>query len=654
MNRDWFSRSQPETRGKARLQLEWYPHVVVDLHEMSGNSTYYFAPPAPAINPLITADQRKWLETIGKTNAQRFDQRGFAYFVRETYDAFYPGYGDSWPIFHGAVGMTFEQASARGLVFRRTDETMLTYRDGVLHHFTAAISTAATTARHREQVLRDFLSYRKSAVEEGQKGVRAYLLPPGHDASRVGYLARSLAAQGIDVGRAEEAVKIGDRTLPAGTFVVPLAQPAGRLVRNLLAPDIRMDEAFLKEQERRRARRLDEEIYDVTAWSLPLLHDVEAVAFEQPLQIKTTPVAPETPAPAGNPLPAASVGYLLPWGTAAAAAVAEALASGIRVRSAGEAFTLGGRRYEIGTAIIRTSENGADLPQRLGSIVGRNGAEAVPIDSSWVDAGISLGSGRVAALKPPRVLLAWDAPASSLSAGWARYVLERRYGQRVTAVRSGSLGRVDLTRYDVLVLPSGTYSFNDDVLRRLKDWLRSGGTLVTVGEASRWATTERAGLLSTATELRDGSADVPPADRDAPKPPKSEQPFDLDKAVQPDRERPEALPGAILRVALDREHWLSAGHDDEIQVMAEGNRVFRPIKLDSGRNVGAYAEGERLVAGGLVWKEAQGLLARKAFLIHQPMGQGHVIAFAEDPNFRAFTEATQLLFMNAVLLGPGY
>ena len=43
MNRDWFSQSQPETRGRIAAMLEWFPHVVVDLHEMGGDSSYYFA-----------------------------------------------------------------------------------------------------------------------------------------------------------------------------------------------------------------------------------------------------------------------------------------------------------------------------------------------------------------------------------------------------------------------------------------------------------------------------------------------------------------------------------------------------------------------------------------------------------------------------------
>ena len=77
-----------------------------------------------------------------------------------------------------------------------------------------------------------------------------------------------------------EPFQSGKRTLGAGTLIVPLAQPAGRLARNLLDPDVKMDDAFLKEQDRRRRERLPDQIYDVTAWSLPLAFDVEVVPAE--------------------------------------------------------------------------------------------------------------------------------------------------------------------------------------------------------------------------------------------------------------------------------------------------------------------------------------------------------------------------------------
>jgi hypothetical protein len=158
--------------------------------------------------------------------------------------------------------------------------------------------------------------------------------------------------------------------------------------------------------------------------------------------------------------------------------------------------------------------------------------------------------------------------------------------------------------------------------------------------------------------LKDGRPDVPPpSGSNSPSSSNSSKPgeaFDYDKAIQPDRERPAAQPGAILRVTLDTNHWLTAGSDGETQVMIEGNRVFAPLKLNSGRNVGVYATKDKLIASGLIWPDGQDILVQKAFLMHQPFGQGHVIAFAEEPNYRAFTESTMLLFMNAVLLGPGY
>ena len=462
--------------------------------------------------------------------------------------------------------------------------------------------------------------------------------------------------------------------MPAGTYIVPLAQPAGRLARNLLDPDVKMDDAFLQEQERRRSLRLPDQIYDVTAWSLPLVFDVDVIASDRASTVPTTDVdsenggQPPAAAPSRTPL-----GYLLPWGSAAAAATIEALREGIRVHSADQGFTHGGRRYAAGTAFIRigppgpaaagsTGPNAAELATKVREIASRHGAEIVPIDQTWTDEGISLGSGRVATLQSPRVLMAWDSPTSSLSAGWARYVLERRFGQRVTAMRVSTLQNFNMHDYDVLVLPSGSYSFNEDALRRLRDWIRSGGTLITLAEASRWAARDRNNLLATDTLLRDGtperdsseSSEESGNERPGAAKPDPEKPFDYEKAITPDRERPESLAGALLRVRIDRNHWLTAGLDDEIQVVVEGSRVFAPLKLDDGRNIGVYQPVDRLVASGLVWKEAQPLLAQRSYLMHQSMGRGHIVAFAEDPNYRAFAETTELLFINAVLLAPGH
>jgi hypothetical protein len=558
--------------------------------------------------------------------------------------------------------MTFEQASARGLVFRREDETQLTYLDGIRNHFRAALATVEAAARGREKLLRDFLEFRRSAVAEGETGaVRQYVLVAGADRARLDRLAGLLAAQGIETRVAAAELKAGGRSFPAGSIVVPLAQPAGRLVRNLLDPQVSMDEAFVREQERRRKKRLPDEIYDVTAWSLPLVFDVECVGVAA-VAGETRPFAPEA-ASGEAPLAAAKVAWLLQWGSGTAAAVAEALQAGLKVRVAEAGLRLGGRSFPPGTAIVRLAESPDDARETLGRIVRRHRAEAVAEDSGYVEEGVSLGSEKVRLVKKPRVLLAWDRPASSVSAGWARWVLERRYGQPVTAVRVSSLRRVDLTRYDVLVLPSGDYgeAIGQGAVKRLRDWVSAGGTLVALGEASRWLTRGKVSLLDTRTELRDGRPEPEPSEdeKKEEKPPAKDkeaapEPFDLEKAIQPDEERPDAVPGALLRVRLDTEHWLAAGTDGEIDAIVESRRVFTPLKLDKGTNVGVYARKDQVVGSGLVWDDVRDLLAQKAFLMDEPLGEGHVIAFAEDPNYRGYAEATELLFMNAVLLGPAY
>jgi hypothetical protein len=652
LNRDWFAQNHPESQGKVRVLLEWLPQVTVDLHEMGGESQYYFPPAAAPNTPNTTQAQRDWMVTFGKANAARFDQRGFHYFNREIYDSFYPGYGASWPFFIGSLGKTFEMAGTRGLALRRGDGTRLTYRDGIVRHFTAAIQTAATAAANREKMLRDFVDYRRSAVAEG--GTTAYVLAAGHDPARAERLADLLVKNGIDVRRIDGPVRIADRDIAAGSFIVPLAQPMGRFVRTLLDPQVSMGEAFVAEQDRRRKLRMPDQIYDITAWSLPLLYDVDVIVTDRPTGAKTTAWDGRS-AQDVRPLPDASVGYLIPWGVGMSSAMSDFTRVGITVRVAAAGFTLAGRQYGIGTAIIRKDENAPEALEKFARLLSIHQAlEVVPIDTAWTEAGGSLGSNHVRIVKTPRVLLVWDSPAQSLSAGWARFSLERRFNQPVTIVRGSSLGRAALGDYDVIILPAGQYGavLSGAMLDRVREWMRSGGTLVTLGEASRWAAS--AGLLDTSTELRDGRPDRPAAREQAGGDARATPPekYDYDAAITPARERPEATSGVIARVLMNMEHWLSSGTDGEIQAMVEGDRVFKPLTLDSGTNVGVYAEASRLVAGGLVWPEVRRQLARKAFLMHQPVGQGHLIAFAEDPNFRGFTEMTQMLLMNAVLFGP--
>src|SRR5262249_56809299 len=91
-------------------------------------------------------------------------------------------------------------------------------------------------------------------------------------------------------GGPEEPINRDAGTLPAGTFIAPLSQPAGMLLRNLLDPQAPMNVDFLRRQESRRQKRLPDQIYDITAWNLPMLYDVECVGVDRELNVKSSAV----------------------------------------------------------------------------------------------------------------------------------------------------------------------------------------------------------------------------------------------------------------------------------------------------------------------------------------------------------------------------
>lgn len=683
MNRDWFALTQLETRARVKSYLEWRPLVYVDLHEMGGNSTYYFAPPSAPINPNVPASHAEWWNVFGKNNAAWFDRFKFDYFTREVFDSFYPGYGEGWPLFQGSIGMTYEQASTSGLVYRRNDGTKLHYRDAVQHHFISSIATAQTAARNREALLQHFYDYRRTGIEEGQKEtVKEYILPPGRDGNRVLKLAAILRAQGIEVKRAEDAFtnsrvrdyaegKLQSKEFPAGTIVVSAAQPGKRLLKTLMDKNTPMDDAFLKEQVRRQSQRRDTQFYDVTGWSLPLLYGVECYLAEQASTGKIS-VLNEAPVPAGklHGGPAKLV-YVIPWGSnSAARALVDLFRHGIRVHTADKAFTLNGVKFRSGSLIVKVRDNPEDLHEHIARISAQYGVDAYSSDSSWVDDGINLGSGKVVYAEPPRVALAWNMPTSPLSAGWTRYVLERAYGMQVTVINTMQLPGTDLSKYNVLILPDsfrflGGYAgvLGEGGARRIRDWVQQGGTLITFGAATLWLTDEKVGLLSTQRELRGGKPDVPKKEeKPAAKPGEEKKAetaalptdFNVEQFIQPERELPDSTPGALFRVKLDTEEWLAAGYDGEAYVIVDGENIFQPLKLDKGRNIALFYPSTENLASGFTWEASQKQLGNKAYLMYQPTGRGHVVAFSDDPNYRAFMDGLNLLFLNGVLFGPGH
>jgi hypothetical protein len=307
-------------------------------------------------------------------------------------------------------------------------------------------------------------------------------------------------------------------------------------------------------------------------------------------------------------------------------------------------------QFPAGSLIVKVKDNPEDLYERLQQISLRSGVNVYATETGWVDSGVNLGSGRVHYLKPPRIALAWSEPTLPYSAGWARYVLEQMYQMPVTVVHTRQLPSANLDKYNVLILPNanteGGYSdfLEKRGARRIASWVERGGTLVALAGATEWLTREEVGLLASQREFREGlKASEDGSERE-----------DTGKKALPDPrgELPAPTPGSIVRVQIDTEHWLAFGCDSALNVIVEGQNIFIPLKEGKGRNVGLFGGETGLLISGFIWEETKQQLAGKAYLMHQIHGRGHVVAFCQDPNFRAYLDGLNLLFLNPIFFGP--
>lgn len=664
MNRDWFALTQPETRGRIAMLQEWFPLVFVDLHEMGTDSTYFFAPGAAPFNPHLTKNQLESQARFGQGNAKYFDKFGFPYFTRETYDEFYPGYGASWPWFYGSVSMTYENASVRGLKAMRSDETLYEYNVSVQKHFIASVATCETAARDRQRLLDGFYAYRQSALDEGTKEpIKEYILARRGDVSSVDKLAANLAFQGVEVKRSTAAFSNGGKEFPAGSYVVPLAQPAKRFIRTLLDPSTPLEDGFIREQERRRKRKLRDQIYDVTGWSLPQMFNIEAVAATQASSANFEAVKPGE-LPIAKPPARAAVAYLIPWGTNAAGRfLAGALRANLRLLSNDKTFTQAGRKFPSGTLVVMVKQNDATIHDSIAKLTVSTGAEVLATDTSWVDDGPDFGSNNVVALRRPSIGILWDAPTQASAAGHARFVLERQYGYPVTAIRTRSLGIADLSKFHVILVPDGANYVGElgpGGITRLKDWVTAGGTIVALGSsATGFLADARTGLLSLTQEnlaKPPGVPEVKPTPAAEARVPgklitKQEE---FDRAIQADSEQPDDVAGVILRATVDPEQWISAGLPATVYAVVSGRAIYSPIKLDKGVNAAVFAAPDQLLASGYLWDENRKQLAYKPLVVTARSGRGVVVAFTADPNYRAYIDGLNLFLLNAVFRGPAH
>jgi hypothetical protein len=690
LNRDAFFQSQIETRQLVKAFGEWNPVVFVDHHGQTKNM--FFPPPADAVNLNVTGNQMEWMNRYGDAIGDAFDRHGWSYYRRGRFDLFYAGFWDSWPTLNGSVGLTFETdgGGSKGLAWAREDGTILTLRDGVVHHHTGTMATLKLTAEGKEQRLKDFYQYKKTAIEEGaREDLKAVVLLPGRDGARARELMDVLGNQRIEVYRAKGSFRIGrahgylgepagSRDVAAGAYVIPMNQPQKRLIKALFELEPGFTKEFLENERKKKERaelvgeRPRDGFYDTTAWSLPLLFGVDAMWAESAVDVggmeKISAIGGGVIGSVVSQPGRARYAYAFTSESSAGMrTAAQLLHEGFNLAVATQPFRVARQDFPRGSIIARVERNQESLHTRIQAL-SAGGAEPfiVHLESARVETGADLGEDPVVELAKPRIAVITDEPTDDRSYGATWFTLERRLGYPFTALKTEMVRSADVGRYDVIVFPHGspaTYqeSLGEQGIAKLRRWTQDGGTLVLIKGAAAMAT--RKGVEWTSSTLKRGEASVrlffeqpeAPAEvskaPDASKTPASAGTQAADKPLTRDIDLART-PGAILRVKVDPEHFLGFGYERDTAATVQSNYAFTLSR--TGQHAAAFPDERSLRLAGFMWPEVQKSMARTLFAWVEPAGRGNVILFAEDPNFRATQLSTLRMFFNAVFLGPSF
>lgn len=670
MNRDLLAMSQPETRATAGAVLRWHPQLFIDLH--STTAQFFFPPPATPVNANLPEASVDWLERLGQGNAAAFDHYGWQYFVRDVFDLFYPGYWDTWPSLNGASGMTFETDGGPELMLRKSDGSITSFREGIAHHFVASLASVETLARNRSARLADYHRFFVTAMSASDsKPFRRVVIAPGRDPQLTREVIDLLRRQGIEVRQANDVVTLSrarpylgggpvSRTFPAGSYLIDMAQPQGRLAAAILKPNATLDSAFAQRQldrfERNRRRGSGApsegyEFYDITAWAVPLTWGLDAAWTDEPITARSTAVADGRLHDRVR-IAAARSGYLIPPGTRAAHSLALALLrEGFRLGVSTTDLRADGRSFPAGTIVIRTVRNADSLQARLAALALKYPAEVVAVNSAFPDSGpTGIGSESIRTVHAPRVLVAAGDGVSQTGFGDVWWYLEHDLHEPFVPVPPARFGSINLDDYNVIILPDGRYSseLGKRGMNRLRDWVRGGGALIAIGSAVSLLENDEVGLRTAAPVDRDSSKKLTPADTAVQA---SAEPAPFVSPSASGNKRPEYVPGAIARAALDPTAWLRWGYRGDALAVPVPGRFLAPSR--DGENVVVFPSDAQILAGFSWPGNTSKFLPGTIWASVDRAGRGTVVSFASDPLFRGFWRGTALLVGNALLFGAG-
>jgi hypothetical protein len=629
LNRDWAWQTQAETKARMKLYLNWMPQVHVDYHEQGMEEPYYFPPAAEPYHEVITPWQKKFQQMIGKNHAHYFDQHQWLYFTKLRFDLLYPSYGDTYPIYNGAIGMTYEQGGiGAGLAAHLSSGDSLTLKERIDHHFTTAMSTVELCAQQSKQLVREFRSYFNKAVQEGVGTYKTYVIAyKQEDDQRIRHLLQLLdqngiryeGGTGVATGFNYQTGKQEAFTIGTNDILISGLQPRSALLNVLFEPQTKLS---------------DSATYDITAWSLPYAYGLTAYACQQKIKGNGTYPLKALPINTGKD----SYGFVIRWeGVASARAAGALLQKGILLRYNEMPFVIDNQSFDRGSIIVLKTSNKMlqeEFAATVKEVCDLAGVYAVPISGGLVEKGDDFGSDRVRELQFRNVVLLTGEGVNANAVGAIWHFFDEELDYPVNLVNTSDFQRIQWQKTDVLMMADGRYSFFNDKeqTEKLRHWIEEGGKVIALdGATAAFAKTDWGLKL----KKEEGATE------------KSDKNEDVLKPYQ-NREREELkemTPGSIYKVNLDKTHPLAFGYPSYYYTLKQDGRLFDYIK-ENGSNVGVIQKNAwqaGFVGSGLKDKLQDGLL----FGVQQ-LGNGKIIYLTDDVLFRSFWQNGKLLLCNGI------
>lgn len=641
LNRDWAWQTQVESQQRMKLYNQVLPHIHVDFHEQGFNSEYYFAPAAEPVHEQVTNWQREFQNTIGRNHAKYFDENGWLFFTKESFDILYPSYGDSYPMYNGAIGMTYEQAGhSMGGVEVVTDEgDTLSLKDRIAHHHTTGMSTVEITATNAARVVSEFTTYFDNAVNNPKSKYKSYIIRGTNHPDKLAQLEAFLDRHRIEYGVGSTKKPFSafsyltneteNTSVQSGDIIVSAYQPKAVLVQAFFEPNTYASTT---------------DTYDITAWAVPYMMGLDAFATETRITVDPGDFIDHERTVEVNGTPAA---YLAKWETLEDAKfLSHLLKNDIKLRFATSDFSVAGKDFAKGTLIITRKGNrhmGSGFDQMVKEAASAFNRDLFSTPTTFVDSGKDFGSNNVPFMHAPKVLAIRGNGVSSLGFGEFWHFMENELNYPVTMVDSDEFGRIDLDNYNTLVLPSGGYGrmLNKDRMDDLKRWVRGGGKVIAIERAlNTFAGKDGFALKHYATDKEQKKASEKTVEQ---KETDALTPF----AARGDRFDDYRLPGAIFRLKVDNTHPMGFGYEPYYFTIK--NNSSRYAYLPNGWNVGIIESTDSHVSGVAGQKVKESLAGSMIFGVEN-MGGGTMVYMADNPLFRAFWENGKMFVANALFM----